>query len=125
MVKATPRSVDTARKAITHPKRGIPGRSSGSDIVKKGQHDDPDHINKVPIEGHILQGDVVGWSEAMSESLAKETPDDECYANGNVEAVESGDEEKARSIDAASIEPKALVVEVGPFVALNANEQCA
>ena len=59
----------------------------------------------------------------MSESLAKETPDDECYADGNVEAVESGDEEKARSIDAASIEPKALVVKMGPFVALNANEQ--
>ena len=123
MVKATPRSVDTARKAITHPKRGIPGRSSGSDIVKKGQHDDPDHINKVPIEGHILQGDVVGWSEAMSESLAKEAPDDECHADGNVDAVESGDEEKARAIDAAGIEPKTLMVKVGPFVALNANEQ--
>ena len=37
--------------------------------------------------------------------------------------MESGDDEKARSIDAASIEPKALVVEVSPFVALNANEQ--
>ena len=123
MVKATPRSMDTARKAIAQPKRGIPGRSS--DIVKECQHNDPDHINKVPIEGHILQGYVVGWSEAMRENLAKEAPGDKCNADGNVDAVESGDEEKARAIDAAGIEPKTLVVKVGPFVALNANEQCA
>lgn len=73
---------------------GIPGRASGSDIVKQCQHNDPDHVHKVPVEGDILQGDVVRWSEAMSESLAKETPDDERYADGNVEAVESGDEKK-------------------------------
>ena len=77
----------------------------------------------MPIKGHILQGDVVRWSEALSESLAKETPDDESYADCNVEAVESGDDEKARSINAAGVEPKALVVKMGPLVALEANEE--
>ena len=110
--------------AIAQPKRGIgAGRSSGSDIVKQRQHADPDHVHKVPIEGHILQRDVIGWSEATCENLTKEAPEDECNADSNVETVESGDEEKARSINAAGVEPKALVVKMSPLVALEANEK--
>lgn len=110
--------------AIAQPKRGIAGgRSSGSDIIKQRQHADPDHVHKVPIEGHILQSDVIGWSEATCKNLTQEAPEDERNADSNVETMESGDEEKARSINAAGVEPKTLMVKMGPLVALEANEE--
>jgi len=77
----------------------------------------------VPIEGHILQSDVIGWSEATCKNLTQEAPEDERNADSNVETMESGDEEKARSINAAGVEPKTLMVKMGPLVALEANEE--
>ena len=105
--------------------RGMPGRAELSDIVKQRQNEQPHDIHKVPVEGDIVQSDMVGRGEAAGKELAEEAPDDEEDADDDMETVEAGDHKKAGSINSAGVEPQAFVVEMPPFVALHADEQGA
>ena len=105
--------------------RGMPGRAGLSDIVEQRQNEEPHDIYKVPVEGDIVQGDVASRSEAASEKLAQEAPQNEENSDGYMEAMEAGNHKEARAINAARVEPETFMVEMPPFVALEADEQGA
>lgn len=101
----------------------MPARTGSSDIIEKRQNEQPDDIYKVPIECNIGQTDMVAGRETAIKELTQEAPEDEQNADGDMDAVESGNDEKARTIDAARVEPEAFMMQVEPFVALHTDEE--
>ena len=66
---------------------------------------------------------MVAGRETAIKELTQEAPEDEQNADDDMDAVESSDDEEARAIDAARVEPEAFMMEVEPFVALHADEK--
>lgn len=114
-----------ARKVMTQTIGLIPERAGRSDIVEKSEHEEPHDINEVPIKGNICECWMVFGREALREKLAQEAPKDKQNADDDMHSMKSGDHKEARAINATGVEPKPLVVEVPPLVALNTNEDGA
>jgi hypothetical protein len=116
-------SVVMQRKAMTQPRRGIRGGGwlsfADLDDVEDGEEEDPDDINKVPIETDVIEGSGPSWSVISREELTKETPQNEHYPDKDMRSVKAGHDKEAGTINSMLVEPEALMMEVVPLPCLN------
>ena len=76
----------------------------------------------MPVEADILERDMALRREGPLGHLQEEAPEDKQDADADVGAVETGEGEEGRSVDAPLVEPESLVVELGPLDALDADK---
>src|SRR4029453_15941750 len=113
-------SVVRQRKAIAQPRRGIRGgdwlcSACDLDDVEDGEEEDPDDIDKVPIETDIIERGSAPRSVVAGEKLTQKAPRDEHDANKHVRAVETSHHEEAGTVNAMLVEPEPFMMEVVPL----------
>jgi hypothetical protein len=90
---------------------------AASKNVQNRKQENPDHIDKVPIEAHTFQKTMTGWRHLPHESSNQRSNKKE-HTDKNVHPVKTGENKEARSHDSGGIEPETFVIEIFPFVGL-------
>src|SRR5690606_13366697 len=105
------------------PRARRPGAAAGSEPVDEDKEAEPDDVDEVPVPGDRLECEVPLRREMTSHHAQ---PDDEQHdrAEHDVHAVEAGQHEERRAVNAGRIEPQTeILIRVDIFLGLEAEEE--